>query len=110
MCLRVRKLGAPIPSRIASGIRLARSKTSLMAERRASTARLAIPASDLDVAMTLEARPGRVAALDLVANLAFAADDLLGAHQHGERVRARHDQDPVELGDDDVARMHDDAA
>src|SRR5262245_59029467 len=94
---------------MASGMRFAASKTSRIAERRASSGREAIAAT-LDVAMALEARPRRVAGLYLVAYAALPADDLLRPLEHRHRVRARDDQDPVELGEDDVARVDGDAA
>src|SRR5262249_8992902 len=100
-------------SRIASGIRLAASKTSRIAERRAASARAATPgvsAPGLDIAMLHEARPGRAALELLFADPAFAADDLLRLLEHGHRVLAGDDQDAVELGVDDVARVDRDAA
>ena len=59
MNLGVTKLGSPISSRIASGSLFAASKTSRIAERRATSAFCETDGmSTLDVAMTLEARPG----------------------------------------------------
>src|SRR5690242_13860891 len=95
----VRKLGSPISSRIASGTRFAASKTSRIADRRASRERAAIDAAALDVAMPLEARPGRVAALHLCADEPLRADDLLRFLEHRRRVRPRDDEDPVELAE-----------
>src|SRR5258708_40258939 len=104
----VRKLGSPISSRIASGSLFAASKTSRIAERRASDACAAMPAAltpALDMAMTLEARPGRVAALDFLAHAPFGAHDLLGLLEHPDSVGAGDDEDPIELPEHDVARV-----
>src|SRR5579872_4470129 len=107
----VTKLGSPISSRIASGSLFAASKISRIAERRAASARGAMPGTRrLDVAMALEARPGRISGAHLASHATLGAHDLLGLLEHRGGNGAGDDQDAVELGEHDVARIHDDAA
>src|SRR5262245_38148050 len=107
----VTKLGSPISSRIASGSLFAASKTSRIDDRRASSALRAIGGvPTLDVAMALEARPRRVAVAHLSAHAALGANDLLCFLEHVDGLGSGDDKDPVELAEDDVARIDQDAA
>src|SRR5437879_5314391 len=118
----VRKLGSPISRRMTSSIVFARSKISLIAERRAEAARAATSRRDRgpsgfvalmllsDVAVPVEAVEGTRAVPDFLADMLLGGDDLLGLEQHGLRVFPRDDEHSIELAEDDVARLDDDAA